>query len=279
MEHQKRKITLSIDDVIDFCFCPRVYDIIHGAVKENKYIRAANVKRNYEKAIRKVFYLYITQLQHRERTRIVSPITFLKQEWAKEWIAQKTNSEIVQQMQDMVGISRNKFDVNVLVDSRRRIGIETLIRFEDIMQEPQYPLLVNYPYTINFSNGVALTGSIEYVREIKNEQDQKVIQLIHFGTRFNNLTTQKNKYNVLESNMFITASALAFKSLFNISKDVEMYIMDIHNKTLLPVTKTVRDFKQLQTTTESVAACIEQGIKCISLCRKCNLCPYHYMCL
>ena len=77
---------LTIKEVIDFCWCPKYYELKHDNPNE------ANFKELYDKKLHQCFYAYLRALQN---NTLKNSIEFIKYRWGVEWVKQKTNSEII----------------------------------------------------------------------------------------------------------------------------------------------------------------------------------------
>ena len=60
--------------------------------------------------------------------------------------------------------SANKRDT---YDGKRKAGIDAIITFDKLMDEPQFPILVNKQFSLPITNDITVIGTCEYVREIK----------------------------------------------------------------------------------------------------------------
>lgn len=251
---QEEILTLDIKDVIDFCWCPKYYELKHDNPSEN------NLKEAYDVALHKCFYAYLTALQN---DTLTDSIKTLKYKWGKEWVKQKSNSEIICTPS---ALKRDTYD------AKRRAGIDAIITFNKLMSTPQYPILVNKRYSIQIAKDIVLTGTWEYVREI-DIQDKKVIQLMKFRT-------ENNRFQVLSQmnhDLELTAAALAFNQMFNV-KAVQLVYVDIYKKKMMMSHRTQQDFNLLKETVISVAKCIKNNIRCISPDKKCYHCEYRDIC-
>ena len=246
--------SLNIKDVIDFCWCPKYYDLKKN--DPNEY----NLKEAYDIALHKCFYSYLIALQQDD---IQNGIEVLKRRWGKEWVKQKKNSQIICTPS---AVKRDTYD------AKRKAGIDAIITFEDIMsQDSQYPIIINKSYSLKIGN-VNLTGVWEYVREVEIN-GENIIQIMKFKTENNRFQIVHQMNHDLE----LTAAALAFKETFNATKFQLLYV-DIYKKKVITSYRTENDFKLLKETVNSVAMSIKHNIKCISPDKRCYHCEYRNVC-
>lgn len=249
-------LNLNIKDVLDFCWCPKYYDI----KKNNPNKR--NLKDTYDIALHKCFYLYLNALQN---DTLENGMKTLKYKWGKEWVKQRTNSEIICTPS---ALKRDTYD------AKRKAGIEAITIFEKLMNTPQFPILINKNYSIKITDDIILEGTWEYVREVEIN-GQKVIQLMKFRTENNRFQVVNQMHHDLE----LTAAALAFSNTFNQGDlTFQLVYVDIYKKRMTVSYRTAKDFDLLKETIISVAKCIRQDIRCISPDKKCYHCEYRDEC-
>ena len=161
-----QKQILTIKDVLDFCWCPRYYDLKKNDPNHN------NLKDLYDDALHKCFYEYLLALQN---NTLANRLETLKYRWGKEWIKQKKNSQI------LCTPSATKRDT---YDAKRRAGIDAIITFDKLMDTPQYPILINKQYSLPITDNITLIGTWEYIREVEIDNN-KTFQLLKFKTENN----------------------------------------------------------------------------------------------
>ena len=255
VDQQCISVVLDVKEILDFSWCPRYYDLKHENPNER------NLKEAYDIALHKCFYQYLLALQN----NTPSGIKTLKYRWGKEWIKQKTNTEIICTPS---ALKRDTYD------AKRKAGIDAIITFDKIMNTPQYPIIINKEYSIDITKDIALKGIWEYVREIE-VNGSKVIQLMKFRT-------ENNRFQILNQmnhDLELTAAALAFKDTFNISElEFQLVYVDIYKKKMIASYRTDKDFKLLKNTVISVAKCLRDEIRCVSPDKKCYHCEYRDIC-
>lgn len=191
-------------------------------------------------------------------------IKFLKKRWGEAWIKQKTNSEII------CTPSAMRYDS---YDYKRKTGIEAIITFNDIMNTPQFPIIINKPYKIQLSKGLILRGVFEYVREIEQKDGTRTIQLMKFRTENNRFQVDSHMHHDLE----LTAMAIAFKEMFNVN-EFELVYVDICKKKMISSFRGKKDIDLLKDTVRSVALCLKNNIRCVSPDKRCYHCEYRNVC-
>ena len=237
---QKETLTLNIKDVLDYSWCPKYYELKNNNPNEQ------NLKEAYDLALHKCFYTYLLALQN---NTLKDSLKTLKYKWGKEWIKQKTNSEIICTPS---AVKRDTYD------AKRRAGIDAIITFDQLMNTSQFPIVINKKYSIPITENIVLIGTWEYIREIESN-GKKIIQLMKFRT-------ENNRFQVLgqmNHDLELTAAALAFKNMFN-ADDFQLVYVDIYKKRMFPSYRNKKDFDLLKETVISVAKCIKNNIKYIT---------------
>lgn len=248
-------IRIAIKDVMDFCFCPKYYDIKHENPNER------SMRELYDTALHKIFYAYLRNLQ---QGSLEGCMKFLKKRWGEEWIKQRTNSEIVCTPS---AAKRDKYDI------KRKDGINAIIAFNDIMNQKQFPIIINKEYELAVSKNIILTGSYEYVREITKPDGRKVIQIMKFRVENNRFQVQSHMHHDLE----LTAMAMAFEQSFNVI-DYELVYVDVHKEKVVTSIRTQKDFDMLKDTVRSVVLSLKNNLRCVSPDNKCFHCEYRNVC-
>ena len=246
---------INIKDVIDYCFCPHYYFLKKNDPKNY------NMKELYDVSLHKCFYEYLLALQ---TDTLYSRIDTLKYRWGKEWIKPKKNSEII-----CTPTASHRDTYN----QKRKTGIEALITFDKLMDEPQFPIIINKPYEIHVSNNLILCGTWEYVREVTNDDNSKSIQIIKFKTEHDRFIT-----NIASNHdLGLTAASMAFLNTFNVDS-VELIYADIYKKKLISTIRGQSDYDLLKQTVIDTFKCIKNDIKIISPDKKCFHCEYRNEC-
>ncbi len=248
-------IDISIKEVMDFCFCPRYYDLKNADPNES------NLKEVYDTTLHKCFYSYLRALQN---GTLKNSIEFIKYRWGKEWIKQKTNSELI------CTPSAHKRDT---YDSKRKAGIDAIITFDKIMNEPQVPIIINKGYSVRVAKSINLTGVWEYIREISINEETKRFQILK-------IRSENNRFQIdsqIRYDLELTAAALAFKKMFDVD-DFDLLFVDIYKKKVSVSNRTQKDFNLLINTVKSVVFSIENNIRCVSPDKRCYHCEYRDIC-
>ena len=218
------------------------------------------MKEAYDISLHNVFYAYLRALQN---DTLKNSIEFLKYKWGREWIKNKTSTEII------LTPSALKRD---LYDSKRRAGIDAIITFDDLMDEPQVPIIINREYELKITDNIILTGVWEYIREVSSG-DKKIFQILKFKTENNRFQVLGQMHHDLE----LTAAEMAFKQTFN--GEAQLVYVDIYKKKMVPSYRTRSDHQDLIQTVKSVAQCLKHNIRCVSPDKRCYHCEYRNECL
>ena len=249
-----QKQILTIKDILDFCWCPRYYDLKKNDPNHN------NLKDLYNDALHKCFYEYLLALQN---NTLANRLETLKYRWGKEWIKQKKNS------QTLCTPSATKRDT---YDAKRRAGIDAIITFDKLMDTSQYPILINKQYSLPITDNITLIGTWEYIREVEIN-DNKTFQLLKFKTENNRFNVACNMNHDIE----LSAAAIAFLKAFNVNS-VQIVYVDIYKKKLVSSYRTQKDYDLFKQTVISVAHCIKHNIRCVSPDKRCYHCEYRDVC-
>lgn len=191
-------------------------------------------------------------------------IRFLKKRWGQEWVKQKTNSQIICTPS---ALKRDTYD------AKRKAGIDAILTFDNIMNIPQFPIIINTPYKIEIAKGLTLTGIYEYVREIEREDGTRIIQIMKFRSENNRFQIESQ----MNHNLELTAAAMAFNEMFNADK-FELVYVDIYKKKAITSFRTQKDYDLLKDTVKGVALCLKHNIRCISPDKRCYHCEYRNIC-
>ena len=248
-----QNLNLTIKDVIDFCWCPRYYDLKKNDPNHN------NLKELYDNVLHKCFYEYLLGLQNNSS---INGLETLKYRWGKEWIKQKKNSQL------LCTPSATKRDT---YDAKRKAGIDAIITFDKLMNTPQYPILINKQYSLTIDS-ITLTGVWEYVREVEIN-GKKVFQILKFKTENNRFNVACNMNHDIE----LSAAAMAFLKAFNV-ESVQLVYVDIYKKKLITSFRNIKDYDLFKQTVISVAHWIKYNIRCVSPDKRCYHCEYRDVC-
>lgn len=250
----QNRMKLDIKDITDFCFCPNYYDL-KRRTKDEK-----NMKVLYDESLHNVFYKYLMALQ---QGTLENSLEFLKIRWGKEWIKNKKSSQLVLTPS---AIKRDTYD------AKRKQGINAILTFDELMSEPQFPVVINKPYELRISDDLIITGTWEYIREVKRN-GENIIQLVKIVTESNKFRVRKQMDNDLE----LIAADMAFHQTFN--GTAELLYVDIYTKKMVSSYRVPEHQKMLIRTAKSVALSIKNNLRCVSPDSKCYHCEYRDQCL
>lgn len=248
-------IKISIQDVLDFCYCSRYYKL---RCDDN----SINEQELYDKCLHKVFYSYLRRLMDGYIDQ--KAIGYLKYLWGQEWIKEKNRDDIL--------ISMSSYH-HSNYETKRRQGIHAITAFNNLLNDvPQTPLVIDYPWEVHIAGNIYLTGRWEYIREIEGENNP-IIQLILINSSSNRAVTNAS----LDHDLLATAMQYAFNQTFgNVAN--QLVYLDTVNERLRYSVRTSRDFELLKRTVISVALSLMNGIECVSMDRKCYYCEYRGKC-
>lgn len=249
------KQKIDIQDVMDFCFCPRF--------KKLKSNNNPTLLQEYNKALNKCYFSYIRNMMECSGDKLEHSFEKLKTSWGKEWIKENDFKSI-----QILPVSPN-------VDTyskRRRIGLETLTNFYELINKyNQYPITVNKQYEVEFKDFV-LTGSWDYIREIEinNRKRIQIIKIVQEETRHCSYITDRKDLDTI-------AMCYAFEQTFNI-KDYDLVLLDSNKNKYTVVHRTNKNYNMLINTIKYYKHCIDNDIYFISPDSKCGICEYKNKC-
>lgn len=246
---------INIKDVLDYCWCAKYYELKRQNPDEY------NLKELYDNTLHRVFYAYLLSLQ---RDSLQDSIGFLKFRWGKEWIKQKTNSQIICTPSAM---KRDTYD------AKRKAGIDAIITFNGLMDTPQFPIIINKEYSVPIGKNITLHGRWEYVREIELPNGQRRIQIMKFKTENNRFQILGQMHHDLE----LTAAAYAFEHTFN-ATDFDLLYVDIYKRKIISSIRGRKDYALLRKTVSDAVTCINHNISLISPDKRCYHCEYRDVC-
>lgn len=253
----KVKRTVSIQDVMDFSFCPKFFD--HRKNNER------TLMHEYNNAIERSYFKYIEELIQAP-DKISNAFERLKTSWGNEWIKEKDFRSI------QIMPTNPNFDTYSL---KRRAGIYSITNFYSLMKrDTQFPIAVNKSYTVNLYDNVFITGSWDYIREVSASPKNK-IQIVKFLKEENRRCAIIQDRNDLD----IIAMCYAFDKYFGV--DYEIIIFDTHCKaprqySIIP--RTQKDYDLLINSVKSYIYCIDNNISLMSPSQICGICEYKNKC-
>ena len=151
---------INIQDVIDFCFCPKF-----AKLKNNN----TTLLTEYNKALYNTYYSFLhTLIKTSDSDKLEDAFERLKVSWGKEWIKEN----------DFKSIQILPINPNVdTYSKRRRMGIDTITNFYKLITlYEQYPITINKQYKLKIDE-FYICGNIDYIREVKIN-NQKRIQAV-----------------------------------------------------------------------------------------------------
>lgn len=248
-----KEYKISIQEVLDYNYCPIYYKLKYSSGLEN-------LSEAYDRLLKKCFYSYLTSLKNDSSVKL----NHLTKLWGKHWIKDKS---LVKLMTTPSSSMRDRYDL------LRKNGIDTLISFHNIIKnDNQYPILINKGYSVKITNNITLTGVWEYIRELYTENGN-TFQIIKFQHKKDKFQTLMQMRYDLE----LTAAAYAFESLFT-APDYQVAYANIYKEKVITSFRDKKDFNILKQTVINTVKCIENNIYTISPDTKCFHCTYRNKC-
>lgn len=254
VDSSRKEYKIDIQEVLDYNYCPVYYRLVHENPGEN-------LSEAYDKLLRSCFYSYINLLKNNSSV----DIGYLTKLWGKHWIKDKS---MIKFMTTPSASMRDRHDV------LRKSGIDSLISFHNLIKkDSQYPILINKGYSINITNNIILTGKWEYIREIQDENNNSIFQIIKFQHRKDKFQTLMQMRYDLE----LTAAAYAFESMFT-APEYQVVYANIYKEKMVPSFRSEQDFNILKQTVINTVKCINNNIYTISPDTRCFHCTYRNQC-
>ena len=252
------KIVIDIKDIVNYIYCPQYYEFYN--TKEDP-----TMTQLYNECIHSTFYAYLLSLQN---DTLDDTVGFLKYNWGKQWIKHKTSKDLLLSHVRENTTYRNNYD------ARRKRGIDAILKFNKIMlNDKQFPIIINHKYEIEILPNIVLTGTLEYVREL-TIGEHKVIQVIKFLSENNRFDTNiEHQYN-----LELIAMSYAFQTLFDV-QEFQTIIIDIEKEKIYINYYSNKDYNYLKNTIKNTVISIQNNLKIVSPNKQCFHCGYRNKCL
>lgn len=255
---------ISIDEVLDYVTCPTLYDF-----KYNQDVKAIQTERGrpnknsilemYDKALHKS----IASLFHAVQDGFYPGIHFLSKKWGFIWVKPRSEQEDV------------RFKTVSWRDTHEKKRVQGWAKLKQLWtyygENQGTPIMVDYPYRIQIGKHV-LTGTIDLVRVVKNENNREYIELTEF------VTDERNApFLHIRRDWKVTASVLAFQKIMNVKAEKIVYHGIISGK-LKPTIRDESDFSQLERLLDSIEKARDFNIYYPVFNERCLTCPYEKHC-
>lgn len=248
-------ITLSIQEVKDYLYCPKYYKLSH--IDKVPQPSSANAERCFEESIRQTIFFFFNNIQ---ASRVLS-LAQLRKKFGDLYIGSRT-------VEETLFLSRSWRNTARKLE---KLGIPTIKNFYDRFSDSHgFPIMVNKPYSLKIGN-TTVTGHIPIIRETAN----KKIEMLDIY-----VTTKRSDANTLQTlselDISSTASMLAFKKLYG--EDVNLSIYSPYTKHMLSVTKSKKVYEVFFNLIKNVSTSMERNLYYPVLNQSCVSCIYNDKC-
>ena len=215
----------------------------------------------YDIQLRSCIYKYLIKLQGDNLGN--NAIQYLKTEWGKAWIKEKSNANVILHTAFMKDTYNNL----------RNFGIRAIIFFGDLIsKDKHFPIIINKNYEYEIG-GVKVRGVFEYISEIERN-GETVFQVYHFNT----LETKMATKDVPRNNIILLSEAHAFMDMFG-QRNFELVSVDLFNEKVYTSIMTKELDLMLKRTVCDAAKCMKMDINIKSPDSKCFHCEIRNRCL
>jgi len=248
-------IKISIEEVMDYNYCPMYYKIKH----DNPGME--NMSEAYDRILKSCFNSYLNQLKGNN----VVDLGYLTKLWGKYWIKDKS---MVKLMTTPSSNTRDTYDL------LRKNGIDSIISFHELIKiGEQFPILINKGYEVDITKEITLTGKWDYIREFKLDRENSVFQIIKFVHKKDKFQTLMQMRHDIE----LTAASYAFDKMFT-AQNVQVVYANIYKKRMIPSYRDESDTELLKQTITNTVKCINNKIFTICPDVRCYHCTYRNQC-
>lgn len=246
---------LSIKQIKDYNYCPRMYKYAHvDGIYSGKITTVENF---FDDCIKQTVYWFFYNIQD----NIVPSIKEVKKKFGDLFVGSRSVGETI----FMDRIQRNT------ARALENKSIDMLKHFHDMYKDNHgIPILVNKDYEIKIGNAM-ITGTIPIIRENRAQQ----IEMLSF------YTDSKNSKIVLASmiryDIETTASSLAFKTLFNKIPDKHTYY-SLNSSEECNINKSPNQYQDFIEMIESISKAIQLELYHPVYNDNCIGCAYNKLC-
>lgn len=186
---------------------------------------------------------------------------YVKKRWGAVWNKGRSKDQVVFD----TGSWRNEHR------KRERKGLNLLLEAHKYFSNsPGTPILIGKEYQIPVGNH-SLIGTIDLVREVKDDNDNLIIDLVDFKV------DEKSTILHVKGDIDVTAASMAFNKLFGY-KERNITYHGVVSGTQTHTKRDKQDYQLLEHTVNNVATAIENNIYYPVLNHKCAECPFQKHC-
>lgn len=253
---------LSTREIADYLHCPLKYkfrwvDEVDVSISERKVPNKWHMNEQFDNALHHVVYGIFHQLGDGQYPNA----HYIKKRWGIMWSKDRRKEQII-------------FDSGSWRNEHRKLerkGLNALLALhKDFSNGPGTPILIGKGYSIKVG-AHEVTGTIDLVREIHNEENKPLIEIMDFKSddRPTNLH--------VKGDIEVTAASLAFQKLFGY-KEQQITYYGVLSKKQVHTSRNKEDYRLLEHAVDNVARGIQGEIYFPVLNHKCNECPFQKHC-
>lgn len=254
---------LTVQQLADFLHCPLKYkfrwvDKIDTSITSfKKTPNKWHMTEQFDIALHHVAYGIFHQLEDGQYPSAY----YVKKRWGVMWNQNRAKEQII-------------FDTGSRRNEHRRLerkGLKALLDLhKDFSNGPGTPILIGKGYRIKVGDHT-LSGVIDLVREIRDNTDKPIIEIMDFKT------DDRPTALHVKGDIEVTAASLAFQQLFGY-KEQQITYYGVLSGQQTHTHRTTEDYQLLEHTVQNVATAIENQLYYPVLNHKCNECPFQKHC-
>lgn len=255
---------IDIEEVLDYIACPVLFKFKH--VKQYEVPQASigrphrnSLKEAYDKALHKT----IAYLFHTIQDGTYPPIRNMAKKWGYLWTKPRAEEEDIRFRQT------SWRDYHYQKEKQGWKKIQEIWAY--YKENPGTPIMVDYPYQVKIGRHI-LTGTIDLVRVVRNEEDREEIVMTEFITdeRF-------APFLHIHRDWKVTASSYAFRKIMNVLEQKIVYHGIISGK-IFHTERNEKHFEQLEQLLNVIEHMKTYDIYYPVFNERCTTCPYQKRC-
>lgn len=253
---------LTIQQLVDYQKCPTLFKFrwqegIDTRVSERNVPNKWHMAEDYDRALHHVLY----GLFHEIADGKYPNAYYIKKRWGLAWSKGRPKEEIL-------------FDTGSWRNEHRRLerkGLKALLDLHSYFKNsPGTPILIGKEYHIQIGNHT-LTGVIDLVREVLDENGKPIIEIVDFKT------DDRPTILHVKGDMEVTAASMAFQKLFNYKENRITYL-GLMTKKEQYTKRTEKDYELLNMAVDNIVRAINAHIYYPVLNDRCYECPFQKHC-
>lgn len=154
-------------------------------------------------------------------------------------------------------------------NNKRKDGINSTLKYHDYTVEyPYIPIAVNYKYSVNITNNLTLTGTIDLIKQV----DEDKIEIVNYNAH----SRRAMEYSIV-NDIEVMAMVYAFRKEFNQIEDgCSIYCFDKNRE--YSVSHTDKCLETFRKSIINIAKAVHNNIYYYAPTYKCKQCIYKDCC-